>query len=130
MLNPIAWKGSPIFRPMFRPMFQEDDSISRFLLVRSFLRRHFVGSDILADAADVARGAALGWLIASDHLGEKVHVVIAFARHLFADRLQLFKKPGAFIHKTRGVGNGEWELGSRCPLPIPHSRFPTSQLTH
>src|SRR5215510_4115993 len=109
MLNPIAWKGSPIFRPMFRPMFWpifwEDVSTSRFLLVRSFLRRHLVGSDILADAADVARGAALGWLIASDHLGEKFYIVIAFERHPFADRFQLLKKPGAFIHKTRGVGN-------------------------
>jgi hypothetical protein len=64
---------------MFRPMLREEGSISSFLLIGSFLRRRLVGSYILADAADVARGAALRRLIASDHLGEKVHIVITFA---------------------------------------------------
>src|SRR5262245_54023490 len=91
---------------MFRPMLRKEVMISRFLLWGSFLHRHLVGSGILADATDIARGAALGRLIASYHLGEKVHVVITFARHLFADCLQFFEKPGAFIHKT--VVGGWW----------------------
>jgi hypothetical protein len=79
---------------------QEECSISWFLLVGGFLRRHLVGSDILANAADIARWAPLGGLIASYHLGEKVHIVITFTRHLFADRLQLFKETRAFIHNS------------------------------
>src|SRR5262249_6247148 len=86
---------------------QEDVSISRFLFVRSFRRRYLPGGHMLADATDIAGGAALGRLIASYHLSKQVHIVITFARHLFADRLQLLKKPGAFIHK---LVVGDWWL--------------------
>jgi hypothetical protein len=103
-------------------MFGKEVSISRFLLVGGFLNCDFARSDMLADAADIARGTALGRLVASYHLGEKVHIVIAFPRHLFADGLQLFKKPGAFIHKI--TENGEQGMGNGESPPTPHS--PTS----
>ena len=38
-------------------------------------------------------------LVASDHLGKQIQVVIALSRHLFPDRLQLFQKTWSLIHK-------------------------------
>src|SRR5215470_2222254 len=106
----------PMSGPMSKSMSGKDAPISRFLLAGSSRRRDLVGSDMLANAADVARRAALRRLIASYHLSEKVHIVITFTRHLFADRLQLFKKPGAFIHKT--FGSGEAEARNFAPPPF------------
>jgi hypothetical protein len=34
-----------------------------------------------------------------DRLGKKIHVVVNFARHLFADGVEHFEKTGSAIHK-------------------------------
>ena len=62
---------------------------------------------VCAEAAKVARGAARRPSAGARHLGEQLHVVVGLARHLLADRVQLFEESRFAVHRSLIV-NGEW----------------------
>ena len=53
----------------------------------------------MTSAANIARWAMDRALAATHKLGKEVNIIIAFARHLFANGVQFFKKSRALIHK-------------------------------
>ena len=49
-----------------------------------------------------------GALARTHHLGKKINIVIYFTRHLFADRVEHFKKTRSAIHKVKSLRYFRW----------------------
>lgn len=73
---------------------------SRLLLAR-FLGRllgRLLGRRVFPNSANIVGRAMLWSLVASNHLGEEIDVIVAFTRHLFANGVEFLKKMGSLVH--------------------------------
>ena len=63
---------------------------------------------MFSDPANVSRRSAPGRQVVAHHLGKEIDVVIAFAGHLFANRVKFLKKMWTLVHlnhsETRNSG--------------------------
>lgn len=71
--------------------------LAQLLLARLLLAR-LLGRRIFSNSANIVGRAMLWSLVASNHLGEEIDVIVAFTRHLFANGVEFLKKMGSLVH--------------------------------
>jgi hypothetical protein len=69
---------------------------SRLLLAR--LLGRLLGRRVFPNSANIVGRAMLWSLVAANHLGEEIDVIVAFTRHLFANGVEFLKKMGSLVH--------------------------------
>lgn len=71
---------------------------SRLSLPSRLLLARLLGRRIFSNSANIVGRAMLWSLVAANHLGEEIDVIVAFTRHLFANGVEFLKKMGSLVH--------------------------------